>query len=356
MTFQDIGCISDPGKSERVFQVTLNSSQRFVVKTGRFRGPLLVQIFIACANLFRSREKIFYDYNNQVMEWNCNIASCLYAAEQRWLTHTFFIFRVVESEKKDLLVRSFTEGSTNVSLSLANLFLCELAKLHAQYYNKNNVLDTIFADGWWLKGFLTTSLPKRHRKFALLALQWVENNANWSVIHGDARLGNALFFCATPSKAKICTLLDWECASSGPIFWDIIYFIWLSLPAQSAEKDEDILWSHRDRKIIKQWSELIPNFTGPSPEEACILSILMWCYMICIGESGFGYVWRDGNNADDLEAWRKRVRSRIHSLAKNQSARQLVISALSQTAPNEEVKDLFDDFVQTGLRYRIWTE
>ena len=69
------------------------------------------------------------------------------------------------------------------------------------------------------------------------ALAFVEEKCPASLVHGDARLGNALF------RNGECTIVDWECAQNGTPLFDMLYCVWLCLD-QSTDDEREFIDRH----------------------------------------------------------------------------------------------------------------
>ena len=111
---------------------------------------------------------------------------------------------------------------------------------------------------------------------------------------------------------------------------------------------------------------------APLDEQVLVVSILLWAYVWAVGQAGFGKVWQDGNNEEDLKAWSTRVRRRIQNFAKNRQAHNKLSNILSKYSldgtclvesnkldliANEKYwYEQIQSFINIGIHQKVWTE
>ena len=88
--------------------------------------------------------------------------------------------------------------------------------------------------------------------------------------------------------------------------------------------------------------------------------MLLWAYTWAVGDAGFGKVWQDGNNEDDLKAWGTRIRQRIKKFANDSEAHIVLAHALgmhnASFSHQNEILDQIKSFIEIGIQEKVWTE
>ena len=83
-------------------------------------------------------------------------------------------------------------------------------------------------------------------------------------------------------------------------------------------------------------------------------------YTWAVGDAGFGKVWQDGNNEDDLKAWGTRIRQRIKKFANDSEAHIVLAHALgmhnASFSHQNEILDQIKSFIEIGIQEKVWTE
>jgi hypothetical protein len=375
----DAASMSDPSKAQRTFLATIAfaldgaeaSTTTLCVKTGRFRGPWVLQLILAArAGGHFSRERAFYEHVAPSLR-HAAVPRCFHADVLGLLTHTFFLLEGVEGVVCHRESEPFDDG-------VARAFLAAEAKVHRQWWDDdavdvNGTPSLAALDGSVFGGLLNGVMPKIHRPLLhAIVLYTHGRRCGQGLLHGDARLGNALFASGTNGMragrraAVDVTLVDWEVAQRGPCLFDVLYFLWLCVDPVSESSHEETmqtavpsskedceragayaracgLLSERDWSLLLHWQQHLdlphdpPHGAEHAPleEQVAVMSLLIAAYMLAVGKLGFANVWKDGNNSADLGAWGRRVQSRVEALCANRGALRLAAKALDAEAPVE---------------------
>ncbi len=389
--------IADVGKVQRVFLVTVSWTEASVqksitmcVKTGRFRGPYIIQLFLAAIG-FQSREQAFYTHIAPVLKkQGVYIPACHASGISPLLTHTFFL---LEAPPNVVVFNEGAEQDTALRHAALAVFLREEARVHAAFWKKG-ADDSRLRElgGSILLGVIETSAALRdHKNLLTAALKFATRCCPQSLVHGDARLGNALLHMA----GNRCTLVDWEVAAPGTPIFDILYCIWLCQDGDAVNSCMNVtggssLLSQSDWELVQVWKEEVErqllrrhgegsnpgstmttmwNDFAPLSEEIAVVSLLLAAYVWAIGAAGFGEVWKGGNNQEDLEAWARRVKRRVASFAKNTASHKVIARCLVRASHDLDVDggstDIFSfaqrlaqvqKFLASACSAQLWTE
>ena len=99
---------------------------------------------------------------------------------------------------------------------------------------------------------------------------------------------------------------------------------------------------------------------APLKEQVLVVTLLLWAYTWAVGDAGFGKVWQDGNNEDDLKAWGTRIRQRIKKFANDSEAHIVLAHALgmhnASFSHQNEILDQIKSFIEIGIQEKVWTE
>jgi hypothetical protein len=365
----NVESMSDPDKLERTFLVTITfvvsgeestvvdpGEVTLCIKTGRFRGPFILQCLIAAGGFF-SREKCFYeDVAPHGHGLDARVPRCFHADSIWPLTHTFFILEGVTG----VVCR---RESAPYDDTTARAFLAAEAKVHSQFWDAPSDAPPLAALRGSVFGGVLGVLPKQQRPLMRAVVAYTHKRCGQGLVHGDSRLGNALF-----GESHEVTLVDWEVAQCGPCLFDVLYFLWLCVDGEKeeVEADEHVygLFSARDWALLSHWQHELripPSTThGTLQEQVCVVSLLLAGYFLAIGKLGFGAVWKDGNNRDDMDAWGRRVRQRLEALCNNRRAIRVAARAIEAEVPAPDgggwETHLIGVLDQAAKTRRVWAE
>ena len=370
----DPNTMADPDKVDQVFLMTLtwvtppggkrNAEKTLCCKTGPLRGPWQTKLVLSALG-FESREAAFYNNLAPALRAaGSPIPQCYHAACVPLLTHTFLLLEGVTSAvaiRESQVLGDFNE-------QYVKLFLKELGRIHKFFSSFPSGYLARSLNGPILSVVIrSTGALQHHHEMLDAALAFVEEKCPASLVHGDARLGNALF------RNGECTIVDWECAQNGTPLFDVLYCIWLcidfteELGGQSgnANKLGSIL-SFRDWECVEIWKKeafeddgMVDDRYAPLHEQVVVVSLLLWAYVVYIGNAGFAEVWRNGNNAEDLAAWNRRIRNRVEAFAGSNAAKSLLAKCLADYLPNHGAKScrtMVQEFVGSTILRNVWTE
>eukprot|EP00945_MAST-04E_sp_MAST-4E-sp1_P007441 g7441.t1 len=359
----DPNMMADPDKVDQIFLVTLTwdakgdgetvSETTLCCKSGPLRGPWQTKLVLSALG-FESREGAFYTtLAPKLRAGGSPIPRCYHAACVPLLTHTFLLLEGVTGA---VAVReSQVIGDRNGQY--VEMFLKELGRIHKFFLPSAPSYLAKSLNGPILSIVIrSTGALKEHRGLLDAALNFVKEKCPQSLVHGDARLGNALF------RNGECTIVDWECAQNGTPVFDVLYCIWLGIDSS----ESSALLSPRDWKYIKVWQEETFGDGGmdnrkfaPLHQQIVVVSLLLWAYTVYIGNAGFSQVWRDGNNAEDLIAWNRRIRKRVETFSGSDTAKATLVECLTEYLPSPVTKSCrtqVQNFVDSTILRKVWTE
>ena len=224
--------MSDPGKADRTFLLTISwgatAEHQAVLccKTGALRGPKSARLLVAALGS-HSREAAFYTHLAPGLRAaGVRVPHCFHSDVAGLLAHTFFLLEGVTGVTA--VTDGATMGSTEPELVVLRSFLTEEATVHAMHWGADDGVDSplaVLSGSVSMRNFLASSpVLKPHKRLLNAALAFTANTARCptTLIHGDARLGNALLH---PDGR--CTLVDWEVAAAGTPLLDVVYCIWM---------------------------------------------------------------------------------------------------------------------------------
>ncbi len=377
----DPSAMADPDKINRTFLLTVDFRRRaggtpgsvvLCVKTGTFRGPRAAQLWLAAVG-FKSREQAFYRHVAPQLRarTGARVPRCFHSDTSPLLTHTFFLLEGITGD-----VTAVAEGAADIPDAARLSFLREEARCHAAFWGPRRgkvAFDTM--DGSVLPGIIATSgVLRPHRALLTAAFEYSLAKCPQSLVHGDARLGNALLH---PDGRA--TVIDWEVAAGGAPLFDVIYFLWLccDYAPDGPEDGKHALLSRRDWSFVDEWGQAVRQARaaagdggdddgdddkyGPMPQQVAVVSLLLWAYVYAIGAAGFATVWEDGNNESDLKAWGRRCRVRIQQFAGSEAAHRQLARALC--GGEGDASEAFAErltqvraYISGAVGERVWTE
>ena len=402
--------IADPDKYLHIFIFTLmweeqkqlqnkkshyvKQSMNICCKTSKFRGPRITQLYLAGIG-FVSRESAFYNhFVPELLLQGVKVPRCYFSNVSPLLTHSFFLLEAINIDGfQNTPLRDTTLNQLDIEL-----FIREEARLHAFYTHNYNEDKFQVLSGSIFPAIIKTSKPlSKHKKLLEVCFDYVLKKSQQSLLHGDARLGNSILH----KDIQRVTLVDFEMCQPGAPLFDVLYCLWLCTdtpPAIDSDDDDDdgngyTSYSKNDWKFINIWKEqmdlelekLVANNNNnnhvnihnereyaPLDEQVLVVSILLWAYVWAVGQAGFGKVWQDGNNEEDLKAWSTRVRRRIQNFAKNRQAHNKLSNILSKYSldgtclvesnkldliANEKYwYEQIQSFINIGIHQKVWTE
>ena len=389
----DESTIADPDKYLNIFIFTItwqykekNDSINICCKSSKFRGPRIAQLYLSGIG-FKSREVAFYDnYAPELIQHNnVNVPKCYYNNVFPLLTHTFYLLEAINI---DNIVNKPLKDTTKDSLDV-ELFLKEEARLHAYYmqrHNENkNTINKKFEilHGSIFPSIIKTSKPlKEHSLLLEACFKFAVEHCPCTLLHGDARLGNGILH----KNIQRVTLVDFEMCQPGTPLFDVLYCLWLctdvtmddSASGNAADDDgngnnkqsSDMfqIYSKKDWEMINMWEIEMETHTNkydkskyaPLKEQVLVVTLLLWAYTWAVGDAGFGKVWQDGNNEDDLKAWGTRIRQRIKKFANDSEAHIVLAHALgmhnASFSHQNEILNQIKSFIEIGIQEKVWTE
>lgn len=305
----------EKNKADHTFLATiLNESGervlRVVVKSCFLRMPRWFRIF---ASMGPSPEYIFYTRIQKELQFIddgkpfLSAPRSLLTLDSRPHTHHFVVLEFVEGE-----VYRDSEGADPEH---AKKMLQAVATLHAFYWGARsptcqslkgsaiNLVDncislTKFKPLWQaLRDYLAEYLPS-------------------TLCHGDCRLGNTLW-PSDESQANSVLFLDWEMHMRTDALWDVVYFLWSSVPPKSEAASGEGSLSTAEMTYVEAWRERVNERlpSGSSPLPADLLPLLLCAqlrFMFYIGilaALNVAAEWQDNNDADHL-AWAEYITRR----------------------------------------------